>query len=336
MLCVPKTSGASAAANEDVSWLWNGPFGYGTFYVAAKPTTAALLQKAAADLGVDFTGVAASPADPAAAIRPVRIGLWDRYGGSVESGWIRWLLERYEFPCDVVYPQTLDAGDLHARYDVLIFPTDAIPSRDAGAPAVPPDLPAEYAGRTGVVTVGRTIPQLRAFVEQGGRLLAIGSSTSVAQHFGLPVTSALLTKAADGSTQQIPRSRFYVPGSILRVAVDNASPLAFGLGRDADVFFDDSPAFVLDANAAAAGVTRVAWYDSDAPLRSGWAWGQSLLKGSAAIVDAPLGKGRVILYGPEITFRAQPHGTFKFLFNGIDYGSSALPSSQALAPSHSN
>jgi len=30
------------------------------------------------------------------------------------------------------------------------------------------------------------------------------------------------------------------------------------------------------------------------------------------------------LFGPEITFRGQPHGTFKFLFNGI-YAPSAGP-----------
>jgi radical SAM superfamily enzyme YgiQ (UPF0313 family) len=29
----------------------------------------------------------------------------------------------------------------------------------------------------------------------------------------------------------------------------------------------------------------------------------------------------VVLYGPEVTFRGQPHSTFKFLFNGIVYGS---------------
>jgi hypothetical protein len=91
-----------------------------------------------------------------------------------------------------------------------------------------------------------------------------------------------------------------------------------------DVFFDDSPAFTLGPNAIANGVSTVAWYESDSPLRSGWAWGQSYLKGSAAVVDAPLGKGRILLFGPEITFRAQSHGTFKFLFNGIYYA--GLPS----------
>ena len=74
-------------------------------------------------------------------LRPVRIGLWDRYGGSVESGWIRWLLERYEFPFDVVYPQTLDAGNLRAKYDVLIFPTEAIPDADGRVVPPPANLP---------------------------------------------------------------------------------------------------------------------------------------------------------------------------------------------------
>ena len=295
-----------------------------TFYI--RGTTRPVLEKAAADLGLTFTSVAQPPSG-GRRLRPVRIGLWDRYGGSVESGWIRWLLERYEFPFEVVYPQTLDAGDLKARFDVLIFPTEAIPVRDPAAPALPANVPDEYRSHLGSVTVARTVPQLKAFVEAGGTLIAIGSSTTVAKHFGLPVS---------GATVDLPRSKFYVPGSILRASVDTTSPLAFGLEPEADVFFDDSPSFVLGADAAAAGVRRVAWYDTETPLRSGWAWGQASLKGAAAVVDAPLGRGRVLLFGPEITFRAQSHGTFKFLFNGIYYGSAAPASSQALALSRSD
>jgi hypothetical protein len=246
--------------------------------------------------------------------------LWDHYGGSVESGWIRWLLERYEIPFDVVYPQELDAGNLNAKYDVLIFPTEAIPDRDGRGFAAPANLPAEYRERVGEVTIARTIPQLKGFVERGGSLVAIGSSTSVAKHFGLPVSNALVARESDGTLRPLPRGVFYVPGSVLRVSVDNSTPLAYGFDRQADMFFDDSPAFTLEPGAAADGVKVVAWYETDAPLRSGWAWGQSFLKGSAAVVDAPLGQGRVLLFGPEITFRAQSHGTFKFLFNSIYFG----------------
>jgi hypothetical protein len=256
----------------------------------------------------------------------MRVGLWDRYGGSVESGWIRWLLERYEFPFEVVYPQTLDAGNLNTKFDVLIFPTEAIPARDGAAAAAPANVPQEYRGHLGSVTVARTVPQLKTFVEAGGTIIAIGSSTSVARHFGLPVSGTL----------DLPRSRFYVPGSILRVSVDTTNPLAFGLEPQADIFFDDSPAFTLGADAAGAGIRRVAWYETATPLRSGWAWGQGALLGKVAVVDAPLGKGRVLLFGPDVTFRAQSHGTFKFLFNGIYYGSTAPASSQALALSRSD
>jgi len=88
------------------------------------------------------------------------------------------------------------------------------------------------------------------------------------------------------------------------------------------MFFDNSPVFRLLPDAAQKGIKPVAWFDSDKPLRSGWAWGESYLQGGVAVIDAPVGNGRLFLFGPEITFRAQPHGTFKFLFNGIYYGPS--------------
>src|SRR2546428_13746915 len=65
-------------------------------------------------------------------LKPVRIGLWDQYGGSMPSGWTRWLFEQYEFPFDVVYPQALDAGDLKSKFDVLVFTDGAIRRGNAG------------------------------------------------------------------------------------------------------------------------------------------------------------------------------------------------------------
>ena len=76
----------------------------------------------------------------------------------------------------------------------------------------------------------------------------------------------------------------------------------------------------LAPDATLRGIRPVSWFDSKEPLRSGWAWGQHYLEGGTAAVEAAVGKGKVFLLGPEITFRAQPHGTFKFLFNGIYYG----------------
>jgi hypothetical protein len=294
-----------------------------SMYVPARPSTLPVLRKAASDLGLTFTGVPTNVPADAPMLRPVRIGLWDCYGGSVASGWTRWLLERYEFPFTVVYPPELDAGNLAARYDVLIFPDGAIPGRDGRGTdsgcLAGRNAPTEYRDRVGRVTQATTIPMLKRFVDGGGTLLAIGKSTAVAEHFGLPVTSALVEQLPGGAIRPLPREKYFVPGSLLRVAIDTSSPLAFGLEKRADVFFDNSPVFRLQRGAASQGIKPVAWFADPRPLRSGWAWGQQYLHEGVAIVDAAVGKGHVLLFGPEVNFRAQSHGTFKFLFNGIYY-----------------
>jgi hypothetical protein len=310
------------AAGEAVYWLRDraaGPpsGGTGWIYIAATSTTRAALERIASDLGLVFTGVTSPPAGEALRLRPVRIGLWDRYGGASTSGWIRWLLERYEFPFERVYVQTLDAGGLARRFDVLILPDEAVPARSDGAPPLQ-QVPSEYRATLGTLSWERTLPQLRTFVQDGGTLLTIGDANALAERLGIPVTSALTTPGVS-SARPLSAEEFYIPGSVLRVAVDNTTPLAYGFERTVDVFFDTSPAFRLESGAGAAGVRRVAWFASATPLRSGWAWGQHRLEGAAAVVEAPLGKGRALMFGPEITYRGQSHGTFKFLFNGIHY-----------------
>ena len=307
-------------AGEDVYWprdrRVSGQSTTGAMYVPARPTTRAILEKAAGDLGLTFTAADRRPAGEALKLRPVRIGLWDRYGGSSSSGWTRWILERFEFPFEVTYAQTLDSGNLAARYDAIILTDEATVSATDEAP---PAVPQEYRAQTGKLSTSRTLPSLKQFVESGGTLIAIGDGTEIAIALGLPVSSALEIAGEQGA-RPLTRDQFYIPGSLLRVRVDNTSPLGYGFEPEVDVFFDRSPVFRLHADAGTKNVHRVAWYGSATPLRSGWAWGQRYLDGGVAVVDAPLGRGRVLLFGPEITFRAQSHGTFKFLFNAIYYG----------------
>ena len=259
------------------------------------------------------------------------------------SGHVRWLLEQFEFDFEVVYPATLDAGNLKAKYDVLLFLDGAIPERDAaaggpggggfgGGQPSPESIPAEYRAHLGRVTVGKTVPQLKAFAEAGGVIVAFGKSAVLGHHLGLPVSDHLVEVQQDGSERPLPGTKFYIPGSILSVAADNTNPVAFGLEKRIDVFFDENPVMQLAPDASLAGVKPVAWFDSKEPLRSGWAWGQHYLDGGAAAIEAPVGNGRVFLIGPEITFRAQPHGTFKLLFNSIFYGTSQVQGAGATTP----
>jgi hypothetical protein len=291
----------------------------GTTIVTATSTAWPIVERLASETGLSFETIAARPAVDAAPLRLVRVGLWDQYGGSIPSGWTRWLLEQFEFPFEIVYPQTLDAGNLASRFDVLIFVDGAIPAGDASRAGQPraEEAPVEYRDRLGTVTIAKTIPALRAFVQDGGTLLAIGSSTVIADHLGLAVQDAL----TEGGVR-LPDEKFYVPGALLEARVDTSAPLAYGMRDRAYVFFDQSRAFRWTPESASRGVRRIAWFDGPRPLRSGWAWGQQYLDQAAAIVEASLGRGRVVLFGPEIVWRAQSHGTFKFLFNGI-YGAVA-------------
>jgi hypothetical protein len=158
------------------------------------------------------------------------------------------------------------------------------------------------------VTADRTIPQLRRFVEAGGTIVAIGSSAEhLAAHFRLPVTDHLVENGV-----VIPRAKYFVPGSVLTARVDTRHPAARGMHERTDVFFDNSPVFRITDGSS---VVPIATFDTDTPLRSGWAWGQTYLKGGVIAAEARVGAGRVVLFGPEILHRAQPHGTFKMLFN---------------------
>jgi hypothetical protein len=303
----------------------------GAFHIAPVRDRA-LLQKIAADLGVSFEGVpgGSGAGGDAVTLRLPRIALADQYGGSMPSGWTRWLLEQFEFPFEVVFPKALDAGNLAARYDVIIFPSGVGPSPGGGgggggggrggggAGQGGPAVPSEFEHMVGSYTAQATFPPLKAFVEAGGTILAVGpSSMNMARLFELPVGDHLVEKSPDGTTGRLPAEKYYVPGSVLRMAVDTSAPIAHGITNPVDVYFNNSPVFRLDPDATMKGVRPVAWFDSATPLRSGWAYGQGYLEGGVQAIEAAVGKGRLYLFGPEITFRAQPHGTFKFLFNGI-------------------
>ena len=286
----------------------------GTIYIPGGPPTVATLENLAREKGLDFEGVTSKPSVELVELKPVRIGLWDRYGGSIPSGWTRWLLEQFEFKFDVVYPPALDAGGLTRKFEVLIFEDGAIPMRDQQRQFPEPQtIPAEYRDRLADVTLSRTVPQLRQFLNDGGIILTIGSATNLGYHLELPITDALVE---EGTNRPLPREKYYMPGSIHQVRLDTSSRLAWGLPERLDVFCDNSPLFRLREGANA---RKVGWYDSDDPLRSGWAWGKQYLKDAVAAIDADVGKGKLFMFGPLITFRAQPHGTFKLLFNGIYY-----------------
>ena len=268
-----------------------------------------------------YTGHKPAGAQP---IHPARIALWDSYGGSIASGWIRFILEQYHYPYDIIYSPAIDSGNLRTKYDVIIFVSGAIPGLTGNSEANrfnrepnADSLPAQYRPQIGRITAKTSIPQLKKFLEAGGHIVTIGSSTALAYHLGLPVHDALV-EMVSGKERKLPIEKFYIPGSVLRISLDTTSQPAWGMDSIADVYFDQSPVFHINPEAFANGsVHPIAWFSTDKPLRSGWAWGQAYLKDGVAAFSATIGQGKLYAFGPEITFRAQTHGTFKLLFNQL-------------------
>lgn len=321
-------------------------FGTGSIWVPASATVLPILEKAAKELGVGAVGVAKKPSGDAFKLKPIRIGLVDLYGGLMPSGWVRWLLEQYEFSFEVVYPQVLDAGNLKNSFDVIVFPSQSFATGARGASrervekrmlenfgvgvagggggsySPPADrVPEEFRSMLGSISINNTVPPLKTFVEQGGTIVALGSSAVIGESMGLPVKNHLVEKNEKGEEVNLPRTKYYIPGSILKASFDNTNPVAFGMPKDGYIFFDASPVFSPISDSSVK-VNSLVTFKTAEPLYSGWALGQNYLQNGAVAAEASLGGGKLVLLGLEATFRATTHGTFKLFFNSLYYGSS--------------
>lgn len=300
--------------------------GEGSFYVPAGSKAKQMLLKASVDLSLKVSSVDKKPSRLSGRIAPLRIGLWDMYGGSIASGWLRWMLEQHHYKFDVVYAKEINSGNIRKKYDVLIFVGGAIPSLAASEQTSSrdttkiTDIPAEYRYQWGKITADTSIVALKKFLEEGGTIAAIGRSTNLAYHLKLGIANSLV-EMMKGKEIPLSSDKFYIPGSILRVRMDSTLSTVWGMGSRADVFFDSSPVFSLTPEAVSRGeIKPIAWFDSAQPLRSGWAYGQEYLLNGVAAFEAKVGKGKLCAFGPEITFRGQTYSTFKLLFNNFYSG----------------
>jgi hypothetical protein len=218
----------------------------------------------------------------------------------MDEGWARFVLEKFKVPYTTVHNADVRAGGLRARFDRLLIPSISAQTlrdgyaADATEPAFVGGLGAEGA------------EALRAFVRDGGRLVALDSACEYAiDELNLPVKSAL---------KGLPSSEFYVPASLLRAEVVEGNSLTYGAPDELTVFFDQSLAFDLPAGSNARVALR---YAKSKPLDSGWLLGAPKIEGKAAAVEAWLGKGSVVLFGFPPHHRGQTYATFRLLFNAL-------------------
>ncbi len=277
-----------------------------------------LLEKLAEELHLVFYPLEERIEDTVTLGAP-RIGMYQRYwGGNMDEGWTRFVLEQFEFPYTTLKDDEVKRGNLKQRFDAIILPSDpeaVIIGKDIeeyfmkryGDMMPVPNFPPEY--RSGMGDEG--VEELKKFVENGGALICLDEACELAvKQFKLKLKDVL-----DGLSPK----EFFCPGSTLHACVDTAHPAAYGMPADSLVFFWNSRAFEILPSGENERYEVVAGYPERDILESGWLIGEERLRRRAAMVVARHGKGRVVLIGFRPQHRAQTHGTYKLLFNSL-YG----------------
>ncbi|HSW29755.1 MAG TPA: M14 metallopeptidase family protein [Longimicrobiales bacterium] len=278
----------------------------GDFWIPDAPE--ALVARVASETGVTFHAMDVDPGAAAAPVARLRVGMYQRYyGGNMDEGWTRLLLEQFDFPYTSLFDPELKAGSLNRKYDVILIPEDNLATLKGGdRDADEPDYPPEYRSGFGDQGVGA----LKAFVEAGGTLVTFSRAGDLAiEGLGVPVRNVVAG---------LPGRTFWSPGSTLRVKVDTTDPYAYGMPENAlATFLSGGQVYETVASAKNEAVRRLVTYVDRDVLHSGWLLGEEHIAGKAAVVSVERGKGRVLLIGFRAQHRAQTHGTFKLLFNAL-------------------
>jgi hypothetical protein len=254
------------------------------------------------DLGLavqqDKTSAVANPLK-----RRVRLAVYKSWTAQIDEGWTRFVLDTFNVPYESLLDADVRRGNLRARYDVIILPSQRMRTIIEGNPTG--RYPAEFTG--GITEAG--VENLRRFVHEGGTLICFDASTELAiKRFNLPLRNVL---------EGVSSSEFYCPGSILRINLDKTYPITRGMPPAADAYFINSSAFEV-TGVAASRVRVIARYAERDVLRSGWLLGESRIAGKVALAEVQMGRGRVILFGFRPQHRGQTWGTFPLIFNSIE------------------
>jgi len=280
-------------------------------FIVPSGTPNALLDETAGATGVDFRALAPGLQKAGHTVKRMRLGIYQRYwGGNMDEGWTRLLLEQFAIPYTILMDAEIKKGGLNAKFDVILLPDDppalitgeGLDERVGLVESTPP----EY--RSGIGTDG--VEALKSFVEKGGTLVTLGEACGLAvEKFRLPVRDV---------PAQTSRKEFWCPGSTVRVRYDRQNPLAYGLPDEGLVIYQmGNPAFEVIPTDFNERSEIAATFASRDLLRSGWLVGESHLADKAAVISVKFGDGRVVLFGIRPQHRAQTHGTFKLFFNAL-------------------
>ncbi len=258
---------------------------------------------------------AGSPPPELMELKPLRLGLYKPWVANMDEGWTRWIFDTWEFPYTTLQDAEIRGGRLKQKYDVIVL-TNVSSARLVKGHAEG-TVPSQYAGGIG----SHGLAALLQFVREGGTLVTLNASCQLPlEHFKVSLRDVSRSFAS---------TEFFCPSAILNVDVDNSHPIAYGMGKTADILSYGSPVFeFLEGDESGADENQevspeykvVARYPEGNPFRSGRLIGDHILHNKPVLIEAGYGKGKIILFGFRPQNRAQTHGTFMMFFNSLYYG----------------
>ncbi|HSQ31325.1 MAG TPA: M14 metallopeptidase family protein [Gemmatimonadaceae bacterium] len=253
---------------------------------------------------------ASAAAVPGLTAAPTRFAIYKSSPGVMDEGWTEWLLDTYGYKYALLTPTDVRAGNLGARFDVIVTASQGIGGGGRGGRGGGGGAGGGGRGGRGAAADSATAEEVRAldeFVRGGGTVVAWNQgATSLATALRLPVRNVVAG---------VNRRDFFTGGSIMQVVTDPTQPVMAGMPPRADVFVFNSPVFTTTDGFNGSVLAK---FPSDvSPLRSGFLNGQQYMQGFAAALDVKHDRGHVVLLGFQPQWRGQPTGTFRTVFNSL-------------------
>jgi hypothetical protein len=299
-------------------------------------------------LGLVRTALPSAPEVESVDVDLPRIAMYTTWANTEKVGWVRLAFDRWEIPFDLIHKDHVqDGANLRSKYDVIVVPhqTQNAKSLVYEQPKLSRPLPYKKSERftslgfyaeTDDVRGGMGLPGLnefQKFLDAGGTVMTFGVSSYFPADFGL----------ARGVDAQRPATGWYAPGPYVQSEIlQPEHPIFYGYAgqKAVPVRWADGPllqagppaefaAFVGSSTERPRVLAR--YQGGDAGVLSGLMRGADQLRNRPMIVDAPSGKGRVILYANNPIYRWQTFGEHGLAFNALLFWND-LPSGPSTTP----
>ncbi len=316
-------------------------FSAGTFLVPA--SAASTLKPLAAELGLDVTGLAASPHVATHAAALPRLAIFSTWSGTQDVGWVRYTFDQYKVPYDLIFKERVLEGNLARDYDLILIPNQVRSAKALVIDIPKADKPLAYEktdkfkflgdyGSSPDITGGMGaagVAEFEKFTAAGGVLVTLGTSSAFPPDFGL-------TPTIDTSNTS---AHFYAPGPIVNAdIVHPEDPIFYGYSaKTVPVRYANGPLLRMSAQMDKDDVL-MRFPGGESSVLSGLFNGADDIKGRAAVVVTPAGKGEIVMFTTNPVWRWQNMGEYRMIFNtlmnfrNLAPAPSTAPESEVKAP----